>query len=103
MLLAAMTEGFGLLLLAPMLTALGGNAASSGIGQWIAKAGIPIEIGPLLAIFAGLVLLRAAVNLARDLESDVLRIHRVHLAVVEMEERHRRVVAERAACDLRGN
>lgn len=69
MLLAAMTEGIGLLLLVPMLTALGGTGASVGITQWISQAGIPVKLGPLLAIFAGLVLLRAIVNFARDLES----------------------------------
>jgi len=67
MLVSAMTEGFGLLLLVPVLGVLsGGNSGAGGlIGAWLAAIGIPLSIGPLLVLYAALVLLRALVNHAR--------------------------------------
>ncbi len=67
-LVAACTESFGLLLLVPVLGALGDGAAHSGaLGAWLARIGVPQAIGPLLAIYVVLVLLRSVVNHVRSL------------------------------------
>ena len=57
---SALTEGLGLVLLGPMLMLLGSN-------QQGAVLGIPLTLGPLLALFVVLVILRAVINLARSL------------------------------------
>lgn len=76
-LVLAATEGIGLILLVPMLAVLtpGANGASAGLGAGLAaglgaglqRAGIPAELGPLLALFVILVSLRAAATMARDI------------------------------------
>ncbi|MEP6867921.1 MAG: ABC transporter ATP-binding protein [Novosphingobium sp.] len=67
-LVAAITESFGLLLLVPVLGALGDGTAHSGaLGMWLARIGVPQAIGPLLAIYVVLVLLRSVVNHLRAL------------------------------------
>ncbi|MEP7222668.1 MAG: ABC transporter ATP-binding protein [Novosphingobium sp.] len=64
----ALTESFGLLLLVPVLGALGDGAAHVGtLGTWLAHIGVPTAIGPLLAIYVVLVVLRSVVNHARSL------------------------------------
>lgn len=60
MLASALTEGVGLVLLGPMLMLLGSSQQSAVLG-------IPLTLGPLLALFVALVILRAAINLARNL------------------------------------
>jgi len=65
MLASALTEGFGLVLLAPMLGALGGGAADDPVTRALAHLGLPIALGPLLALFVALVALRAALNFFR--------------------------------------
>ncbi len=71
MLAAAATESLGLMLLAPMLAALGGENAAGGLagrfGAWLGDLGIPPDPEPLLAIFVALVLLRGAILHARAL------------------------------------
>lgn len=59
---SALTEGIGLVLLVPMLGALGGGEAIGGpVGRIFGRIdGLSLE--PLLAAFVALVLLRAAVN-----------------------------------------
>ncbi len=66
MLAAAATEGAGLVLLVPMLAALGGGgSAAEGLAGRLAAIGVPVEPAPLLALFVALVLLRALIVYAR--------------------------------------
>jgi ATP-binding cassette subfamily C protein len=69
-LLGALTEGIGLVLLVPMLAALGAGAATGlggRIGQLAGTIGLPLRLEALLAIFVLLVLARGLIMLARDL------------------------------------
>ncbi len=65
MIAAAITESIGLMLLAPMLIALGGAQAgagqSGGMTRWLESLGIPVNLAPLLGIFVALVVLRAVI------------------------------------------
>jgi len=71
----AATESIGLMLLAPMLVALGesGQGMGGGLGhagsipRWLVSLGVPVSPGPLLVIFVSLAVLRAAVMQARTL------------------------------------
>lgn len=74
MLASGATEGFGLLLLVPMLQALGNNGVSGRTGQWLSAAGLPVALGPLLLLFVGLVAVRSIVNLARALEGQKFQV-----------------------------
>lgn len=66
MILAALTEGIGIILLVPMLGLLGaGSVSNSRIGAMFQDCGLPITLGPLLGLFTGLVVLRAIINQAR--------------------------------------
>lgn len=66
MVASALTEGIGLILLVPMLSALSGTTGGGGrIGSWVAAIGIPVSLGPLLALFAVLVMLRTILNSIR--------------------------------------
>lgn len=66
MALSGLSEGFGLLLLVPILGVLAGAQEPTGLlGGWAAALGIPLALAPLLAIFVALVALRSAVNFAR--------------------------------------
>ena len=70
MVASALTEGIGLILLVPMLSALSGGAAGDGrIESWIAAMGLPVSLGPLLVVFAVLVSLRAVINSVRAVTS----------------------------------
>ena len=71
MVASALTEGLGLVLLVPMLAALNGSGGSSGgrIAAWLTNLGVPLSLGPLLTIFAVLVILRALINHGRNLAS----------------------------------
>ena len=62
MVASALTEGIGLVLLVPMLGELGGGGKSGKIASWLAAIGVPTALGPLLIIFACLVLGRAIIN-----------------------------------------
>lgn len=62
---SALTEGFGLLLLVPMLEVLG-DRGGGNIAHAIAATGIPLSLGPLLGIFVALVMLRALIGYARS-------------------------------------
>ncbi|WP_423143122.1 ATP-binding cassette domain-containing protein [Parablastomonas sp. CN1-191] len=66
MLAAGLTEGIGLMLLVPMLALLGGAGRGTRLAQLVAEAGVPIELGPLLAVFVVLVTLRAILGMARS-------------------------------------
>jgi ATP-binding cassette subfamily C protein len=71
----AATESIGLMLLAPMLIALGESGPGLGGGMdqagaiphWLVTLGVPLGPGPLLAIFVSLAVLRATVMQARTL------------------------------------
>ncbi len=71
MIAAAATESIGLMLLAPMLIALGGaqmgGGQLGGLVEWLAGLGLPISPEPLLGLFVVLVIVRAAVVQARAL------------------------------------
>ncbi|MGE3691700.1 MAG: ABC transporter ATP-binding protein [Novosphingobium sp.] len=77
MALSGATEGFGLLLLVPMLQALGGPSAGQGPGGWMARAGLPETLGALLALFVALVIARATINLLRALAGQRFQIRLV--------------------------
>jgi len=66
--LTAITEGAGLLLLVPMLGALGADAAimPGPAGRLIAALHLPRALEPLLAAFVMLVMIRAVLGAARD-------------------------------------
>lgn len=65
--LAALTEGLGLVLLVPMLGALTAPGKDPGrIGAALHDLGVPLALGPLLLLFVALVLARALVLLARN-------------------------------------
>ena len=69
-LLGALTEGIGLVLLVPMLAALGaGGPAGGRIGRLAGSFGLPLRLEPLLAIFVALVIARGLIMLARDLSA----------------------------------
>lgn len=67
------TESVGLMLIAPMLMALGeagsGAGSASAFTQWLVGHGIPVRPGPLLVIFVVLALLRAAIMQVRTLQA----------------------------------
>lgn len=70
MLAAAVTEGIGLMLIAPMLVALGAADGLQGpLATLLAPLGLPIEPAPLLGLFVALVLLRAIILHARAMAS----------------------------------
>ena len=64
---AAITEGVGLVLLVPMLAALGGGGTP--LPGFVSRLGLPVQLEPLLALFVGLVLFRGAVATGRDVVS----------------------------------
>jgi len=68
MIASALSEGVGIVLLVPMLTAVSGAGLGGGglvggrVAKVLASLGLPIHIAPLLALFVALVLLRALIN-----------------------------------------
>ncbi len=94
--LTALTEGAGLVLLVPMLAALGAGPAGlpGRIDRMIGALGLPVALEPLLICFVALVTLRAVLGVARDLAGhrfegeiiDRLR-HRAWSALVHCEWR----------------
>lgn len=66
-LLAALTEGLGLLLLVPLLEALQADPGDSRLSLLLRSLAVPRDIGPLLALFVALVGLRAIIVQARGL------------------------------------
>ena len=75
MVLSALTEGFGLVLLVPMLSILGGaQRLPEPLGDLVNQLDIPLTLPLLLAIFVALVALRAVVNHARTMRAFALEI-----------------------------
>lgn len=64
MLAGALTEGLGLVLLVPLLAALGGDGGG-GLAAWLEASGLPMRLEVLLALFVALVGLRAIIIQAR--------------------------------------
>ncbi|HEX4847570.1 MAG TPA: ATP-binding cassette domain-containing protein [Novosphingobium sp.] len=93
MTLAAATEGLGIILLVPLLGALG-QGDSGSIGAMLRTIGLPLRLDLLLALFVGLVALRAVVVHLRTLAGmrfetavvDALR-HRAWAALLHCEWR----------------
>jgi len=108
MLLGGVSEGIGVLLLVPLLGALQGQAAIGGspmshaVGQLVAVLGLPPGAPlPLLALFCALVLLRNAIQYAREhssarLQQDVAdRLREASFAAL-LEAQWRWLVAQRS-------
>ncbi|HEX4847223.1 MAG TPA: hypothetical protein VFV30_03700, partial [Novosphingobium sp.] len=93
MTLAALTEGLGIVLLVPLLGVLGEGDAGA-MGAALRAAGVPLRLDLLLALFVGLVTLRAVVVHLRTLAGlrfetavvDALR-HRAWAALLHCEWR----------------
>jgi ATP-binding cassette subfamily C protein len=71
MLAGSITEGFGILLLVPMLDILQGNSGQGipllqGFISWLQGSGLPVSIGSLLVVFLLLVGIRSIVQYARE-------------------------------------
>ena len=69
--LAAVTEGIGLLLLVPLLSALSGQQANTGgfLARLLAASPVQLGVGAVLTLFVGLVGLRGVLQLARSVAS----------------------------------
>ncbi len=67
--LGALTEGLGLVLAVPLLGAVGATGAPAGLAGAFGTLGIGLGLAPLLAMFVGLVALRAALVQARIVAS----------------------------------
>ncbi len=74
---SALTEGLGVMLLVPLLAAIE-PGSNSPLGAALAAWGISLGLGQVLALFVGLVTLRAAINQARNAAA-----LRLELAVVD--------------------
>ena len=69
MVLVALTEGIGLLLLVPLLSALSGQGVSGGlVARLVAALPVKPTLGALLAAFVVLVVLRGLLQLVRGIE-----------------------------------
>ncbi|MET0547897.1 MAG: ABC transporter ATP-binding protein [Xanthomonas sp.] len=109
MLLAGASEGIGVLLLVPLLGALqggavgGGGAIAHAIGQAVGALGLPPGAPlPLLALFCALVLLRNAIQYAREraashLQQDVAERLREASFAALLEAQWRWLVAQRSS------
>lgn len=68
MIAAALTEGIGLVMLVPLLTVLAPSSAPAGkLAALMAGTGLPLALGPLLAVFVTLVAMRGLIMRARTL------------------------------------
>jgi len=68
--LAALSEGVGILLLVPLLGALYPGVAGGGaVSELIAGIGLPRDLGPLLTVFVVLIAARAVLQLIRTTEA----------------------------------
>ncbi len=78
MLGGALTEGIGLVLLVPLLAALGGEGGGR-LAAWLETAGLPLRLEELLALFVALIGLRAIITQAR-----LMATQRFELALVDV-------------------
>lgn len=72
MLLTSLSEGFGLVLLVPLLSAVAGGGVPSTLRKLLAALHLPVRLGPLLVVFVAVVGVRAAVQYARVIGGDKL-------------------------------
>lgn len=68
MLASGLTEGVGLVLVVPLLAVVGGSGEQGRLATWLVGWGVPLRLGPLLAILVGLVLLRAILQHLQEIE-----------------------------------
>ncbi|CAD5372621.1 putative enzyme [Rubrivivax sp. A210] len=73
LLLGTLSEGLGLLMLVPLLQLIDGQAATPAL-QWLLRQGLRPELGPMLGLFAALMLMRAALARQRDMALLALRL-----------------------------
>ena len=68
MIASALSEGVGIVLLVPMLATMsgGGGLAGGRLAKVLAALQLPLQLGPLLALFVVVVLLRELINHARS-------------------------------------
>lgn len=79
LLLSTATQGFGLLLLVPLIDVIDGGRAGGGsfVGGFvdtIERIGIPVTLGGLLALFLALAVIRAAISYGLALLSERVRL-----------------------------
>lgn len=68
MVLGAITEGIGIVLLVPLLTILGDGASDGGrIGAAMVQLGLPMRLDAMLALFVALVIVRGLITYYRAL------------------------------------
>ena len=68
MIAAALTEGVGLIMLVPLLAVLAPGSAPAGkLTAMLSGIGLPLALGPLLAVFVALVVVRGLIMRARTL------------------------------------
>ncbi len=68
MVLGAITEGIGIVLLVPLLTILGDDTADGGrIGEIMGRLGVPMRLDAMLALFVALVIVRGLITYYRAL------------------------------------
>lgn len=68
MVLGAITEGIGIVLLVPLLTILGDGTADGGrIGEIMGRLGVPMRLDAMLALFVVLVIVRGLITYYRAL------------------------------------
>lgn len=68
MVLGAITEGIGIVLLVPLLTILGDGTADGGrIGEIMGRLGVPMRLDAMLALFVALVIVRGLITYYRAL------------------------------------
>lgn len=70
MMLAALTDGIGIMLLVPMLAMLSGDSTDTGplkqVWAWLSDLGLPDTAGGLIVVFLVLVVMRSTIQLSRD-------------------------------------
>lgn len=68
MVLGALTEGIGIILLVPLLTVLGEGAGEGGrVAEVMARLGVPMRLDAMLALFVALVIVRGLITYYRSL------------------------------------
>lgn len=70
MVLSALTEGAGLVMLVPLLEAVSNNGlAGSEVASRLAGLGLPTSLGAMLVLFVGLVVLRGIIAVLRNMRA----------------------------------
>lgn len=69
----ALTESVGIVLLVPLLAMLD-QGPGGAFASWLAALGLPVRLGPVLALFVALVTLRALLTYARQVDGAALEL-----------------------------